>query len=644
MRLSWCVVSALIMGLVFGSCCFGATINVPGDASTISAAVALANPGDRILIASGDYNETVTLTKSNVSIEAAPLQPTMPVVNGGQGGSVFAVIGATGILIHGLEITGGQAEQGGALHIENSQIHISDCFVHDNYAKGHDAIFYMNGEFVEIYPTEGDGGAIFLNNTTTIITSSRIVNNSARGGAISYSFPQIPADGKGGAIFASDSTVILQSSDFEGNTAVAGAGASAGNQWKHASGWGGAYYAERCNSSVTETMLHNNSSQASFTGPGDYAGPGWGALAYGGAVAGIGGQMIMTNVGVSSNSALGGRCGNLSNRYPPPFGSSIGRNGDGLGGGIYLSNCDSTIRQSSIFSNRAQGWDYVSPFGQGHGGAIYARTSPTFLENVTLCANITNTDSGAIFSTGSTVESINNTIAFNEQDNATSGTIHSDGTGPLTLKNTIVASAGNNLDGNMISLGHNLFDHNQPAYQLPSDIVAVNPMLLPAATTPSGLQVLPLASGSPAIDAGDSLGAPAYDEAGTTRPLGAGIDIGAYEHAAPPDLILVSPQDITTYRPGQSIDLVWISNIPTAGTAIAVELWQNGGQVWPLGTAWDAAGQGSNEFALPSNFQGTGFRLVIRSMWNPELFVQGNTTFNIFALPSSTRGSWTSYE
>jgi len=48
-------------------------------------------------------------------------------------------------------------------------------------------------------------------------------------------------------------------------------------------------------------------------------------------------------------------------------------------------------------------------------------------------------------------------------------------------------------------------------------------------TDPGGRD-LTLRAGSPAIDRGAADGAPAHDAAGTARPQGAAIDIGAYEH------------------------------------------------------------------------------------------------------------------
>ncbi len=54
-----------------------------------------------------------------------------------------------------------------------------------------------------------------------------------------------------------------------------------------------------------------------------------------------------------------------------------------------------------------------------------------------------------------------------------------------------------------------------------------------------------LASGSPAIDAGDDAQCPAVDERGIPRPVGAHCDIGAFEFAAPPTLVTGAATNIT---------------------------------------------------------------------------------------------------
>ena len=57
----------MLIGGLFGSMTIqAATINVPADHSTISAAVAAASPGDVIVVAAGTYNESILINKSLV--------------------------------------------------------------------------------------------------------------------------------------------------------------------------------------------------------------------------------------------------------------------------------------------------------------------------------------------------------------------------------------------------------------------------------------------------------------------------------------------------------------------------------------------------------------------------------------------------
>jgi hypothetical protein len=149
-------------------------------------------------------------------------------------------------------------------------------------------------------------------------------------------------------------------------------------------------------------------------------------------------------------------------------------------------------------------------------------------------------DAGAP-STGNQV--INNTIrmassarfAINIQDGSTGN----------TLRNNILLDAASNrgaIDIDSASLSGLASDHNTgtDAWSIDGNVmtlaawksrtggdahsfVATETQLFAAGT-------LELRDGSPAIDSGDASGAPATDFAGTTRPQGAGVDIGAYEH------------------------------------------------------------------------------------------------------------------
>jgi hypothetical protein len=64
------------------------------------------------------------------------------------------------------------------------------------------------------------------------------------------------------------------------------------------------------------------------------------------------------------------------------------------------------------------------------------------------------------------------------------------------------------------------------AHDKKADPLFVNPSVDPAVAD------FHLKAGSPAIDAGTTVGAPAIDFDGNPRPAGAGIDIGAYEYGA----------------------------------------------------------------------------------------------------------------
>jgi hypothetical protein len=72
MRLKYCIVSLLLGTLTLTSCSSSnstpRTLQVPADYATISLAVAQASPGDTILIASGLYHESVTVTTPNITI------------------------------------------------------------------------------------------------------------------------------------------------------------------------------------------------------------------------------------------------------------------------------------------------------------------------------------------------------------------------------------------------------------------------------------------------------------------------------------------------------------------------------------------------------------------------------------------------
>jgi len=112
--------------------------------------------------------------------------------------------------------------------------------------------------------------------------------------------------------------------------------------------------------------------------------------------------------------------------------------------------------------------------------------------------------------------------------------------GHIVLHNTIIAS--NTSDAGPLdcrtnqvafeSRGHNIDTDGSCFLSGPDDRPKVDPKLGPLTDNGGPTRTLALLPGSPAIDAGDPAGCPKADARGTTRPRGAGCDIGAFEHVA----------------------------------------------------------------------------------------------------------------
>ena len=89
--------------------------------------------------------------------------------------------------------------------------------------------------------------------------------------------------------------------------------------------------------------------------------------------------------------------------------------------------------------------------------------------------------------------------------------VGSGSTGAIIRNNICYTGTTYQNDGVSTTQDHNLF--------------GTNPLFVNAAANDFHLQ-----SGSPAIDAGTSIGAPTTDFDGNTRPQGSGYDIGPYEY------------------------------------------------------------------------------------------------------------------
>jgi hypothetical protein len=255
--------------------------------------------------------------------------------------------------------------------------------------------------------------------------------------------------------------------------------------------------------------------------------------------------------------------------------------GEGCGGGIYIGYTHTvTLNDCTIKNNEAIDGGGICNHGRLYmnrctvsgntafewGGGIYNSpycapdTGKMWLTNCTISGNsatgllvhnnhapifgtaivnagLISGDGGGIFNAGD-MELLNCTIANNYAAGYGGGfaNIVFD---TATFKNTIVANntAGepgtnngyNPPPGLIISLGHNLDSENTCHFDQPTDLINTDPLLGPLQDNGGPTFTHALPEGSPAVDAGDNVGAPPTDQRGVTRPQGTYVDIGAYE-------------------------------------------------------------------------------------------------------------------
>ena len=201
-----------------------------------------------------------------------------------------------------------------------------------------------------------------------------------------------------------------------------------------------------------------------------------------------------------------------------------GGSGGGSGGGIYNLGT-LTITNSTFSGNSAS---------SGSGGGIYNDRATLTITNSTFSGNSASGSGGGIYTFQGTLTLTNNTFSGNSAV-IIGGGIYNDG-GTLNYTNTIIANSPSGGDcagsGTVGTNIHNLVEDNTCSPALHGD-----PLLDSLKDNGGPTQTLALALTSPAVDAGDDTicddnpGPNNLDQRGTTRPVGAHCDIGAYEGA-----------------------------------------------------------------------------------------------------------------
>jgi CSLREA domain-containing protein len=220
---------------------------------------------------------------------------------------------------------------------------------------------------------------------------------------------------------------------------------------------------------------------------------------------------------------------------------------DGYAGGLDVDG-QASVSNVTISDNTAL----------GGGGGVEVEGSADFT-NVTISGNSAEEDGGGLAAfnlvlPGLTLNNVTiagNTADSDDDDTGNGGGLYTDSS-PVTVANTIIAgntdatsspgtiSPDCDDDGTVTSMGYNLLQNTAGGcdFTATGDKTGVDPLLGPLAGSP--LPTRALASGSPAVDAGNPAapgsGFPACaatDERGVPRPQRSACDIGAFELEGP---------------------------------------------------------------------------------------------------------------
>jgi len=405
------------------------------------------------------------------------------------------------------------------------------------------------------------GGAAINNAGTLLVTACQFTNNVAQnGGAIYNSGTLTVANsmfqtnqatlGFGGGIYNSGSLKISDTT-LSANNATGGSGGAGAQDYTGGGGggFGGGLFLASGSATVTNCTFSGNTafggSGGTYSGPSGYGGGNNGAGP--GVSAGLGGGGWSNEVNGYGGGGGGGGGGSTESAFSPSFGqggcwgnNGGGGGGAGLGAGVFIQNGALTLVNCTLTVNTCQG-------GAGGGG----------------CPGIAgNSAGGGIFNLAGTVRLLNTIVAANTA-------FYWPGT----------ANTYADLYGAFISSGFNLIGNNLSTTGLSSnDFQNVAASLGPLQDNGGPTPTCALLSGSLAIGAGTSIGAPLTDQRGLARPPG-DCDIGAFQMftVITPIIQWTNPADIVYGTPLGSSQLNatvgpagTLTYSPPAGTVLSV--------------------------------------------------------------------------
>ena len=429
--------------------------------TTISAAIAAAAPGDRILIAGGTtFTENltidITLTLQGGYNGCASGSTDNTTVDGGHNDSVIIIAKDISVTLRNLNITNGlTTSEGGGIQFakgapgDNSYLTLDNVEIYGNQSIWGGGLWAgpnagIAGTDVSIHDNSatGKGGGLRFYGSRIRLSDSNVYNNSAPlGGGIYASkeeniMPQIDLplssdihdnealtdDGFGGGLYLEEGSVFLTDcSDIYSNDGIKGGGAylitatltidgdCSEIEYNTASGDGGGIYAQG-----STIAMHDRADLYSNTADGNGGGAyldnsslysDMSAIRYNDAGGKGGGAYVINNalldIDPGSYTCTGTVCNQL-----------YGNTADSDGGGAYLYNSNAHLDNTTVQGNSGR-----------LGGGLYAYSSKVDANSVIFSRNdsTSGTGDGVRLYTSATLNGSGNTWAYNDANGASTG-------------------------------------------------------------------------------------------------------------------------------------------------------------------------------------------------------------------------------
>jgi len=504
----------LVLGafLFFSGLSFSATLDVPGDFSTIQEAIDAAAEGDTVLVDPGTYVESLDFGGKAITVTSSG-GAAVTTIDGNRTGRVVKFAYAEGLdtVLDGFTITNGLVSlNGGGIICYYASPTITDNIICGNQA-------------------ERDGGGIFCQGTASPLISGNIIENNLASGST------FGSRGGGIACLSNYCSPPISDNVFTAN----------------ASREGGAIFCDRSSPTITGNVISENHAEWD----------GGGISCYWEASPTVGGNTITRNSADRSGGALS--CYYSS---PDVDGNIITENTARYGGGIHCVDSAAVITSNTVVGNSAE-------YG---GGFLCGQESFPILENLILAGNRAEYWGGGIYCSGdSSLNVSSSTIAANTAGEWGGG-IFSHMNSSLTVKNSVLwdnAAAqgpeiwvGTTAWPSSLSISYSDVEGGQSSVHVDprcllmwgSGMIESDPLFVDSSVSDFHLSWL-----SPCINRGSDFAAPLHDIDGDPRPCMGTIDMGADEfdgtHALGADPFSISESA------GGTVDFFLFGGAPNGG-------------------------------------------------------------------------------